>query len=222
MAMTRAEQFLSQLNEESVKAFADLARKCDSVEEFIRKTDGMDVLYRGSYDDNSLHNVFMTDYVGHAYEYAGDEGKVDAYMFNPEDVLYYNDNRFDRFEELRDSYKDFSDQQLKKIYQDALSNNRHASEFRGQFSTLKKLLKSNIPYSDICGYPAKNDILVPLLQKYAKDTYGKNIIAFLGSDYGDYGGQTEYVVADATRLTNLRKIYASAHGEPDDQSKRFS
>ena len=52
-----------------------------------------------------------------------------------------------------------------------------------------------------------NDLLVPLLQAYARQ-HGKNIIAFHGSDYADYGGQTEYVVGDVSKLADLRALYA--------------
>ena len=187
-----------------------LLQHCDNVEQFINKLDGslVDALFRGHYDHETPNNVFMTDYVGHAREYAGGEGgdgRVDAYAYDPSDVLYFNDDRFD---EMRNAYRSLTDQQLAAAYKAALVGNRFADEFRRAFSTVKKIIRGDMPYSAICGDPAKNDVLVPLLQAYARE-HGKNIIAFHGSDYGDYGGQTEYVVADVSKLTDLRKLYAT-------------
>ena len=42
------------------------AASCDTFDKFVRKTDGMDVLYRGHHDGATGNNSFMTDYVGHA------------------------------------------------------------------------------------------------------------------------------------------------------------
>lgn len=190
-----------------------IAQQCDSVEQFIRKTDGEDVLYRGHHDDRTDNNSFMTDYVGHAGEYAGGEGgggRVDAFGFDPNDVLYYDDNRFN---EMRDAYKELPDKQFAALYQAALVGNRHAGSFDGRqvLAKVKKVLRGNVPYSKISGDARINDLLVPLLQKYARDTHGKNIIAFHGSDYADFGGQTEYVVGDISKLADLRKFYAKVH-----------
>jgi hypothetical protein len=55
--------------------------------------------------------------------------------------------------------------------------------------------------------PGRNDLLIPLMQHYARDVRGKNIIAFLGGDFGDFGGQNEYVVGRVSELTDLRALY---------------
>jgi hypothetical protein len=146
----------------------------------------------------------MTDYVGHAAEYAGDSGRIDAFVLNPGDVLYYDDRRFD---EMRHAYRRLSDQQLLATYNASLVGNRFADT--QNFGVVKKLLRSDTRYSNISGDPTRNDALVPLLQKYAREAHGKNIIAFHGNDYADYGGQTEYVVGDVLKLTDLRKLYTA-------------
>lgn len=56
-------QIIEAATQGELERLADLATQCDSVEQFIQKTDGMDVLYRGHYDDQTGNNVFMTDYV---------------------------------------------------------------------------------------------------------------------------------------------------------------
>lgn len=173
----------------------------------------MDVLYRGHSNDQTGDNSFMTDYVGHAAEYAGDDGKIDAFAYDPRDVLYYNDSRFD---EMRNAYNRLSNKQLTSIYQASLDAGRFGNAMMNSglktgdqvIAKVKRILRGNTPYSKICGNPTINDILVPLLQKYAHE-HGKNIIAFHGSDYADYGGQTEYVVGDISKLIDLRKLYAS-------------
>ena len=185
-------------------SFEELALKYDTVDKFIRATDGKDVLYRGHNDNEVSNNSFMTDYVGHAEQYS-DDGRVDAYAYNPADVLFFNDAQFD---EMRNAYRHLDDQQLSADYKAALVGNRFADEFRRSFSMVKKIIQNDIPYSKICADPAKNDALVPLMQAYARK-HGKNIIAFLGGDYADYGGQNEYVVGDVSKLTNLRKLYAT-------------
>lgn len=179
-------------------SFEELALKYDTVDQFIRATDGKDVLYRGHNDSEISDNSFMTDYVGHAEQYS-DDGRVDAYAYNPVDVLFFNDARFD---EMRNVYRHLTAADYKAL----LMGNRFADEFRRSFPMVKKIIQNNIPYSEICDDPAKNDALVPLLQAYARKQ-GKNIIAFHGGDYADYGGQTEYVVGDVSKLTNLRKLY---------------
>lgn len=192
----------------SLEIFVKLAQKHDNVESFIQATDGQDVLYRGHYDDDVPNNAFMTDYVGHAGEYAGDGGRVDAYAYDPSDVLFFNNARFDEF---RNAMRGLTPQQLGAAYKAALAGNRHAGEFSRSLTQVRKIIRSNTPYEDICGTPGMNDPLVPLLQAYAREK-GKNIIAFLGSDYADYGGQNEFVVGDVSKLVDLRKLYASVRG----------
>lgn len=184
------------------------AQQHADVEQFIKALDsymGADVLYRGHSDDATPNNCFMTDYVGHAAEYAGDSGRVDAYVYNPRDVLNFNDAQFDK---MRSTYARLPDKELAAAYRDALSGQRHASEFSRSFPKVRKILRSAAPYSQISNDPQQNDALIPLMQKYARDVQGKNIIAFHGGDYGDYGGQTEFVVGDVSKLTDLRKLHA--------------
>jgi hypothetical protein len=160
----------------------------------------MDVLYRGHYDEEINDNSFMTDWVGHA---SGGEGKIDAFAYDPNDVLYFNDAQF---ELMRNSIKRFSDKRLEVVYKAALVGNRHADYLMGDFHLVKEVLRGNKPYSKISDSPHLNDPIVPLLQAYAREK-GKNIIAFNGNDYADYGGQTEYVVGSVSKLINLRELY---------------
>ena len=189
-----------------------IAQACNDVEQFIRKTDGEEVLYRGHGADTTGDNVFMTDYVGHAAGYAGHDGRVDAFAYDPNDVLYYDDRRFD---ELRHTYRELSDQQLAALYKASLVGGIFANAMmnsglktgRQVLAKVKRILRGTAPYSTISGDSMANDLLVPLLQQYARDQ-GKNIIAFHGNDYADYGGQTEYVVGDISKLADLRELYA--------------
>ena len=193
-----------------------IAQGCKDVEQFIRKTDGEEVLYRGHGADTTGNNVFMTDYVGHAAEYAGD-GRVDAFAYDPNDVLYYDDRRFD---ELRHAYRELSDQQLAALYKASLAGGIFANAMmnsglktgRQVLAKVKRILRGTTAYAKISGDAMANDLLVPLLQQYARDQ-GKNIIAFHGSDYADYGGQTEYVVGDISKLADLRALYAKLHSQ---------
>lgn len=195
---------------ERIKSLDEIARGCETVDQFIRSSDGClePVLYRGHHDDVTPDNAFMTDYVGHAAEYADPSGKIDAFVYDPDDVLYYDD---ERFEELRSTYRDLSPSSFSEVYRTSLAGNRFADNFVDGLAKIRKIVRSNVPYSKICGNPEINDTLVPLLQKYALDKYSKNIIAFHGSDYSDYGGQTEFVVGDISKLTPLQTIFAQAH-----------
>lgn len=189
-------------------SFEELAMKHDTVEQFIKSTDGLDVLYRGQQDSDTPNNAFMTDYVGHAENYGDGMKNVYAYGYDSSDVLYFNDNRFN---EMRDAFRKHAPEEFQAIYRAALAGNRFAKdiEYRRDFSMAWEILQSDIPYSEVCGDPEKNDTLVPLMQKYAREAHGKNIIAFHGNDYAEYGGQTEFVVGDVSRLTDLRKLYAN-------------
>lgn len=189
------------------QSFEEIARQYATWEEFLHATDGLDVLYRGHHGDGTDDHSFMTDYVGHAANYADDADSIDGFAFNPTDVLYFND---ETFECLRDAYRGLSNPDLVTAYRAALNGNRHAAEFSGAIKKVKAILHSDTPYEDICGIPEENDPLVPLLQQYAAQQ-GKNIIAFHGSDYADYGGQTEYVVGDVSKLADLRKLYQRVH-----------
>ncbi len=182
-------------------ALKTLAQKHDDVDAFIRATDGLDVLYRGHHDDATGDNSFLTDYVGHAAQY-GEDGTIDAFAYDPNDVFYFDDNRFD---EMRFALRRLDDEDLVEVYRKALEGNRFAEHF--DFNTVKDVIEGDTPYSEISGVPEINDALVPLLQSYARQK-GKNIIAFHGNDYADYGGQIEFVVGEIARLTDLRKLHA--------------
>jgi hypothetical protein len=197
--------------EASLDGYTVRAQKQPDVEKFIRSLDsytGADVLYRGHHDEAPPNNCYMTDYVGHAATYAGDEGRVDAYVYDPRDVLQFNDARF---EEMRRFYLRLPDAELATAYRSALTGNRHAGEFSQSLPLVRKTLRSDVPYSQVSGDPRRNDALVPLMQKYARDVHGKNIVSFHGSDYADYGGQAEFVVGDVSKLTDLRRLHASVH-----------
>ncbi len=195
----------NRLMEDPIEAFAEKALQYDTVEKFIRGTDGMDVLYRGHSDDHTPDNAFMSDYVGHAAEYA-DDGRIDAFAFQYNDVMFFNDERFD---EMRKHYRNHTPKQIAAEYQAALSGNRHAVHYEDSLKLVRRLLRSEKPYSTFCGDHPTNDQIVPLMQKYARDN-GRNIISFLGNDYADYGGQNEYVVGDVSQLVDLRKVYTDA------------
>jgi hypothetical protein len=199
--------FINIVENADLQSFVTLAQKHDTVEKFIRATDGMDVLYRGHSDEVVPNNCFMTDYVGHAANYSDDgNGRIDAFAYDHRDVLYYDDDRFD---EMRNAYRRLSNQQLATIYREALAGNRHSNEFSNSLRMVVTVIRGEMPYSKICGIPRRNDVMIPLMQKYARDAHGKNIIAFHGNDYAEYGGQTEFVVGDVSKLVDLRKLYAT-------------
>lgn len=190
-------------------AFVALAQKCDTVEQFIQKTDGMDVLYRGQYGPSVPDHAFMTDYVSHAAQYGDGLSNVYAYAVDWHDVLNIDDSTFEKF---RQEFSTLSVKQFGAIYQQALIGNRFADSinYRKDVNVARKIIHSDKPYSAVCGNPELNDTLIPLLQYWAREQ-GKNIISFLGNDYADYGGQMEYVVSDISKLTDLRELYARIH-----------
>jgi hypothetical protein len=189
--------------------FARLARECPDVETFIKRTDGMDVLYRGHSGGETANHSFFTDYVGHAEQY-GDT--VDAFAYDPQDVLFFNDARFD---DMRRSYRraaEWEPEKFAALYRATLHGNRFGPDLEAQIEHVTEVIlgDDDIPYSSFCDNFEQNDAFIPLMQAYAAQQ-GKNIIAFHGGDYADHGGQTEYVVGDVSKLVNLRKLYASAH-----------
>jgi hypothetical protein len=187
--------------------FVSLAKQCATVEQFIKKTDGMDALYRGHGGGVVENHSFFTDYVGHAEQY-GDI--VDAYGYDPQDVLFFNDQRFS---DMRSSYRRAAEWEPKKlaaIYQTTLRGNRFSPDLERQIDRVAEVIlgDEDISYSDFCDNFEQNDAFVPLMQAYASQK-GKNIIAFRGGDYADYGGQNEYVVNDVSKLVNLRQLYTT-------------
>lgn len=196
--------------------FIELAQECSSFNEFLKKTDGMDVLYRGHFGDTVGNNAFMTDYVGHAWEYAGGEddgGQVDAFAVDWTDVIFFKDQQFN---EMRSAYGHYSYRQLAIIYKNAFAEDRLANammngEMNGRQAIEKiiEILQGDHRYSSISDNPVINDLFIPLMQRFAAER-GKNIIGFVG---GDYGGQNEFVVHDVSKLVNLRDLYDRVHSE---------
>jgi hypothetical protein len=172
---------------------------------FLRKTDSLHVfnLYRGGKPVENLS--FMTDAVSHAREYAdGDESGVDGIVCDSADVLRFDSKAF---EELRRAFAGLTRRDLIKIYEPLSAKLGSAAE---AVAFAFKFLRSDVPYEDVSWDVQKNDMLVPLMVHYARSK-GKNVIVFLGSDYGDYGGQDEYVVDDASRYPKLSDLWKQAN-----------
>lgn len=185
------------------------AKKHENITDFLEAQQReRNILYRGSGDGYVGDNQFYGDFYSHAEDYAGGsqaikdgEGVVTGFEYNPDDVFYF-DNR-GGIDDLRNAYSKLTDAQLKEIYSKPIKDGifykaiEEAEISENQVIPLvKKWLKgSNDEIS--------NDFLVALYQKYAKSK-GKNIIAFEGNDFG---GSTEYVVADIKKLTNLNEAW---------------
>lgn len=218
-AITLVEAMTASMNEtqkltestypEALTPFVKLAQKHTSVDRFLKATDGMDALYRGQSDGPVENNSFMTDYIGHAESYSDGIENVSAFAVNFGDVLFFNDQMFDA---LRAIYGRMPEQKFVAAYHAALVGHRHGAEFEGNGASIaRKLIKSKQPYTKFSGDPTKNDAVIPLMQTFAREVHGKNIIAFLGNDYADYGGQNEFVVGDVSKLVDLRKLFAEVH-----------
>ena len=185
--------------------FAELTKTSDTFRQFLLKADSkfMDVLYRGHMENSVSNHSFMTDSISHAEEY-GRDGKVDAFAYDPSDVMFFNDAVFN---ELRTHYRKLSPLAFKQAYKEALTGNPYAGEFDYWFPIVKKIIRSDVQYEKNISWDfEKNNALVPLMTQYAAN-HGKTIIAFLGGDYADYGGQNEFVVADMSKLIDLRNLY---------------
>lgn len=193
-----------------VERFEKIARECSTYEDFLKRTDGEDVLYRGHGGGDVADHSFFTNYLGHATQY-GDV--VDAYAFDHQDVMLYND---DRFEDMRRAYRRASEwepDQFAALYRATLHGNRFAPDLDDRIEHVSEVIlgDEDIPYSSFSSNYADNDAFIPLMQAYAAEK-GKNIIAFNGGDYGEYGGQLEFVVGDLSKLVSLRKLYERIHG----------
>jgi hypothetical protein len=191
---------------DELRGFVEMARTNDTVEGFIDATDGWPVLYRGHFGDKVEDNSFFTDYVGHARSYVDETGRIDAYAFDPQEALMFDDVRFD---EMRFLYMRLDADELADTYRTALAGNRFGPDLMTPetLGTLHEILQGETPYSEMSMDPGRNDLLIPLMQHYARDVRGKNIIAFLGGDFGDFGGQNEFVVGRVSELTDLRALY---------------
>jgi hypothetical protein len=197
---------------EELRGFVRIALAHDTVEGFIDATDGWPVLYRGHFGSEIEDNSFFTDYVGHARSYIDETGRIDAFAFDPRDALMFDDVRFD---EMRFVYMRLDARKLEETYRKALAGNRFMPELmnRETLDALYEILQGDTPYSDMSADPGRNDILIPLMQHYAREVKGRNVIAFVGGDFGDFGGQNEFVVGRVAELTDLRELYARARAE---------
>jgi len=209
----------------------DLAKKYD-YNTFLNKTDGLtskyNILYRGMCEGDELtNNSFMTDYIGHAREYGE---WVDGIIINDR-VMYFDNETFNDLREYFDillipsipndfewdEYEDKFKEKLKQIYtpyfdEDKLSDAMYGLDYTEDmiinfvYDFMVKSSEDYIKYS----MNKQNDFFIPLLQYYAKSK-GKNIISFLGGDYGDYGGADEFVVEDISKYVKLSDIWKSVH-----------
>jgi hypothetical protein len=197
---------------EELRGFVRIALAHDTVEGFIDATDGWPVLYRGHFGNEIEDNSFFTDYVGHARSYIDETGRIDAYAFDPRDALMFDDIRFD---EMRFAYMRLDARELEETYRAALAGNRFMPDLmnRETLDVLYEILQGDTPYSDMSADPGRNDILIPLMQHYAREVKGRNVIAFVGGDFGDFGGQNEFVVGRVAELTDLRRLYGQVRAK---------
>lgn len=169
--------------------------------QFVKKTDGKDVLYHGgsSYDLEDLS--FFTDYYAHAYEYGDNVNGIYVTLDN-KNILHFDGNVFNK---LREKYKTATAKDLMNgdAYKRTLLDNKLSP---ASAKIALKALKSNIPYEELAKNPQINDTLIPLMVDFAS-SLGRNIISFWGSDYGDYGGAMEFVVNDVSRYKTLKAEY---------------
>ncbi len=179
------------------------ARHYPDLNSFLKSLDSahFDILYRGHSGEEPTHDAFMTDYVGHAFEYGE---HVNAYEYHYEDLMNFDDQQF---ENMRSEYRRLD---LTALYRQCLAGHTFAEEWAKSLKFIKMVINSEIPYSRISQNFGRNDPLVPLMQYYA-ESKGKNIICFLGGDYAEYGGQNEYVVSDVSKLRDLNKLHREIH-----------
>lgn len=199
-------EFMQIVESSEVDRLTELAKKHDDVESFLNATDGMDVLYRGHGEDEVPNDSFMSDYIGHARGYGG--GHVDAFAVD----LYNDVYRFrdDQFDQMRFALRRLDDEEFAEHYARVLPE-RMSGFFEDWFSIVKQVIEDDEPFEEVIATdPQKNDAMIPLMQAWGASK-GKNIICFMGGDYGDYGGQMEFVVHDVSKLVNLRKLYAQVH-----------
>ena len=185
----------------------DKAPFYDNADDFIASFDSsfQDILYRG-HGGAADDNAFMTDYYGHALIYADDNpSNVDAYVYNPSDVMYFKPEVFDEF---RRAMNRLDNKEIVQKYNEALANHRFTDYYDKKARSVIKIIRSDKPADEITMNHNVMDPLVPLLQLYAREQ-GRDIIAFKGGDYD--GDQIEFVVGNPSRLVNLRAVYAKAH-----------
>lgn len=221
--MTMKNNILKILNEEiSLKELNAIAKGVD-YDTFLNKTDSLAsryfMLYRGSADESLHNNIFMTDYIGHAREYGE---HVEGIVADSNDLLRFNDNVFSG---LRGQMRKLSKQDLMTIYKPYFDGGKvdaYGITYKSNGKTVRittdksviefvfKFIQSSVRYSNFSKQYDLNNLLVPIMQHYAK-LKGKNIISFLGGDYADYGGQDEFVVGDTSKYVTLKSIWEKAN-----------
>lgn len=154
--------------------------------------------------DESMDNIFMTDYIGHARQYGE---YVDGIIYDSKDVLFFTDNVFN---ELRKELKDITKKEIHSIYTYYFKNSYFSFSDKVSISFVYNFIHSDKSYFMVISYPRKHDLLIPIMLYYT-NTINKNIIGFLGSDYSEYGGQNEFVVNDISRYTKLSDIWESVN-----------
>jgi hypothetical protein len=177
------------------------------------------ILYRGQYEEEMPKNAFFTDWYEHARQYTdidNGDGVIKAIEYSPDDVLDIDQKIFT---ELRRMYGSIDEKTLSKIYKEGLETHGFRNVFESNklpYTPLamaklaKKVLSQTVNFTDVTKTPSKMDLVVPIMQDYANKN-GKFIIRFEGSDYGMYGGATEYVVSDTSKFSDLEKIWQKAH-----------
>ena len=212
--------FISEAFRKNVKESTSLDKllalaKGESYDYFVKKTDSItnfyDILYRGTSENELTNQIFMTDYIGHAKQY-GDN--VLGIVVDSRDKLFFNDSTF---EGLKKWARSMSKNDLISIYEPFFKNDKLFDAMVGEYSTKRGVLtfivnfiKSDISYSSIQQNKVKNDLLIPVMLQYAK-LKGKNIISFVGGDYSDYGGATEFVVNNVSKYVTLKSIWEKAN-----------
>lgn len=172
-------------------------------DKFVRKTDGMDILYHGGAEYKLTDMSFFTDYVGHAYEYGDYVNGIITDLSN-KSVLLFDDNTFDK---LRKNYSNLTVKDIKNISYYQKTINAGKIDKGDSLKTLK-ILKSSTPYTTIAKNPQMNDLLIPIMLDYATKL-GYNIIAFWGNDYAAYGGAMEFVVGDVSKYKTLTDMWST-------------
>lgn len=180
--------------------------------EFVRKTDGMDILYHGGSNYELNDFMFFTDYHGHASEY-GDYVNGIYTDLSSKSIMHFDDDVFNKMRSYYANHKlqDFlSLNAVKKIITSGILD-------ENDIARSLKIIKSELPYSNISINPEYNDPVIPLMLEFAKK-YGRNIISFWGSDYSDYGGAAEFVVYDVSIYKTLRDEWENKQNNAIDKT----
>lgn len=203
----------SGVDRETINALKEEAVKHDTVDDFIETVSfTRPVLFHGGDPDGRVgDNSFFGDFYNHAKEYASgyedDAGVVTGILYDYSDVVYFANNENTRA--LREQYVDMPEPQLKKIYGTQIEDGTFFTamdSFQVSEEQVLPLVRQYLAGDDI---EISNDFLIPLYQDFAKKE-GKNIVSFEGYDFG---GSTEYVVADISKQLNLNELYKEVHSK---------